>query len=109
MASIRTHRNRDPTRTGKVYKRKLIVERKLTEWVIENKHMLIAGHTHKAEHPAAGLPPYFNSGCCVGKSGITAIEIDEGYISLVKWYYSKDYINKDILAGPVSIGEYLLE
>lgn len=32
------------------------------------------------------IPTLFNSGCVIGKSGITAIEIDRGQISLVHWF-----------------------
>lgn len=31
------------------------------------------------------LPCYFNDGCCCYKNGITAIEIENGFIRLVKW------------------------
>ena len=32
------------------------------------------------------VPSLFNSGCVIGKSGITAIEIDNGYIRLAHWF-----------------------
>jgi predicted phosphodiesterase len=35
------------------------------------------------------VPCLFNSGCCIGKNGITAIEIKEGYIELVYWFDNK--------------------
>jgi UDP-2,3-diacylglucosamine pyrophosphatase LpxH len=31
------------------------------------------------------IPSIFNSGCCIGKRGITAIEIEDGMIRLVYW------------------------
>ena len=31
------------------------------------------------------VPCYFNDGCCCYKNGITAIEIEGGFIRLVKW------------------------
>jgi len=31
------------------------------------------------------IPSIFNSGCCIGKRGITAIELEEGMIRLVYW------------------------
>ena len=34
------------------------------------------------------LPVYFNSGCCLYKSGITTIEIEGDRIELVKWTQS---------------------
>ena len=102
----------DPTRTAKVHSRKIAVERKLTEWIIKNKHMVIAGHTHRPVFANAGTPPYFNDGSCVNPSGITAIEIENGSISLVKWSYkindeNKRHLDKDVLEGPVELKEYL--
>ncbi|NTU53020.1 MAG: metallophosphoesterase [Chlorobiaceae bacterium] len=36
-------------------------------------------------YDAIAIPSIFNSGCCIGKRGITAIEIEEGMIRLVYW------------------------
>ena len=47
--------------------------------------MLIAGHTHKPMFPEVGETPYFNDGSCVHPRCITAIEISDGNIILVKW------------------------
>ena len=33
------------------------------------------------------IPSLFNSGCCIGKRGITSIEISRGRIGLVSWYH----------------------
>ena len=35
------------------------------------------------------LPVYFNTGCCLYKSGITTIEIEGDRIELVKWSQSR--------------------
>ena len=32
------------------------------------------------------IPCLFNSGCCIGKRGITAVELQDGEISLVHWF-----------------------
>lgn len=32
------------------------------------------------------VPCVFNSGCCVGKRGVTGLEIEDGMISLVHWH-----------------------
>ena len=32
------------------------------------------------------IPCLFNSGCCIGKRGITAIELQDGQIALVHWF-----------------------
>ena len=36
-------------------------------------------------YDAIAIPSIFNSGCCIGKRGITAIEIEAGMIRLVYW------------------------
>lgn len=40
-------------------------------------------------------PNYFNIGCGVFKESITAIEIDQGVISLIRWYQSDGQIKRD--------------
>lgn len=37
------------------------------------------------------VPCLFNSGCCIGKRGITGIEINNGRVSLVYWYGKRRY------------------
>jgi UDP-2,3-diacylglucosamine pyrophosphatase LpxH len=101
----------DPTRAAKNYKKKEATEKKLTEWVIKEKHILIAGHTHRPMFPEVGEPPYFNDGSCVHPRCITAIEITEGYIILVKWNVkTKDdgtlFIGREVLAGPRRLKDY---
>ena len=54
---------------------------------------------------------YFNDGSCVHTNGVTAIEIVEGTIALVRWSVKtrRDglmFIGKDILAGPRMIDGY---
>jgi len=101
----------DPTRAAKNYKKKDAVEKRLTEWVIEEKHILIAGHTHRPMFPEVGEPPYFNDGSCVHPRCITAIEIADGCIVLVKWNVkTKDdgtlFIGREVLAGPRRLRDY---
>lgn len=101
----------DPTSTAKNYAKKDAVELKLSEWVIREKHMLIAGHTHRPMFPEVGEPPYFNDGSSVHPRSITAIEIDSGNITLVKWNVkTKDdgtlFIGREILAGPRKLSDY---
>lgn len=89
-------------------------ERKLINWVKAENQMLIAGHTHHPVFPKAGAAPYFNDGSCVHPRCITAIEISNGTISLVKWSVtSKEdrtlYVNRILLAGPVKLIDYFHE
>ena len=101
----------DPTRTAKNYKKKNKVDRMLLKWVSNNKHMLIAGHSHRPIFPEIGQLPYFNDGSSVHPSCITAIEIIAGQIRLVKWSMkARDdgtlFVGRDLLAGPSVIREY---
>ncbi len=75
------------------------------EWSSRRKNiLLITGHTHKpvfasgkySNHPANKIerdyneklkPSYFNTGCCCFNDGdITGIEIEGGFIRLIKWH-----------------------
>lgn len=101
----------DPTRTAKNYLKKEAAEKRLTKWVISEKHMVIAGHTHRPMFPEPGEPAYFNDGSCVHPRCITGIEIADGYIMLVKWHVKTKrdgtlFIGREVLAGPRKIKEY---
>lgn len=102
---------KDPTRAAINYEKKEAVARKLTEWVIREKHMLIAGHNHRPRFPEVGEPPYFNDGSCVHPRCITAIEIVNGEILLVKWSVKTKgggtlFIAREVLAGPRKLKDY---
>jgi UDP-2,3-diacylglucosamine pyrophosphatase LpxH len=101
----------DPTRAAKNYKKKEKVDRRLISWVRSTKHMLIAGHTHRSIFPEIGQLPYFNDGSSVHPSCITAIEIVDGNIRLVKWSMKAKedgtlYVGRDVLAGPSRVLDY---
>lgn len=101
----------DPTRTAKNYRKKEAVAKKLTEWVLKEKNILIAGHNHRPMFAELGEPPYFNDGSCVHPRCITGIEIADGSILLVKWCVKTKengvlYIGRDILAGPRRLKDY---
>lgn len=101
----------NPTRTAKNYKKKEAVARKLTEWVLKEKQILVAGHNHRPSFPEIDEIPYFNDGSCVHPRCITGIEIVEGYIMLIKWCVKARndgtlFINRDLLAGPRRIEDY---
>ena len=102
---------KDPTRGAKSYKEKNKVDKRLSEWAVRENVIVIAGHTHRPMFPDVGEVPYFNDGSCVHPRCITAIEILDGYILLVKWSIKTDkdgmlYIGRDILEGPTDINEY---
>lgn len=101
----------DPTSTAKNYAKKAAVGKKLTQWVESEGIMVIAGHTHKPTFPEVGEPPYFNDGSCVHPRSITAIEIQQGSIALVKWSVrAKDdgtlFVGRDVLGGPRNLKDY---
>ena len=101
----------DPTDAGKNYKKKNRVERKLAQWSREEDVMLISGHTHRPTFACIGKPMYFNDGSCIHPECITAIEIEKGYISLVKWstMIREDrsmYVEREILEGPAKLEDY---
>jgi UDP-2,3-diacylglucosamine pyrophosphatase LpxH len=101
----------DPTSAAKNYKRKASVENKLINWVRLEKHMLIAGHTHRPSFPEIGDLPYFNDGSCIHPYGITSMEITDGHITLAEWSIKTKmdgtlFVDRGIIAGPESLLEY---
>lgn len=102
----------DPTSTAKNYDKKDAVEETLIDWVTQENHMLIAGHTHRPMFPDVGKPQYFNDGSCVHPRCITGIEIADGNITLVKWTVKTKndgtlFIGREVLAGPKKLKDYL--
>lgn len=61
------------------------IERAFKRWIAKNKMMLICGHTHSFKYPKNDDLPYFNTGCCVYPTTITAIELKNNTIQLVRW------------------------
>lgn len=97
----------DPTDAGKSREKANRVERKLQTWARERQITLIAGHTHRPRL-SDRLPAYLNTGSCVHPRCITAIELSDGELTLVKWaiYVREDNslkIEKEILDGPVKL------
>ena len=96
---------RDPTSPAKNFQIRQRVEEEITKWAEANKQTIIAGHTHRPVFPPAGGPPYFNVGSCVHPRCITGMEIQNGEITLVKWFVNVTcdgtlFIDKDVLEGP---------
>jgi UDP-2,3-diacylglucosamine pyrophosphatase LpxH len=102
---------KDPTSPAKNFKKRGKVEKKLIKWVKKNHQMLIAGHTHRSIFPDEGEPPYFNDGSCVHPRCITGIEIQNGEIALIKWWFKpKDdgalYVTRKILVSPKKLESF---
>lgn len=100
----------DPTSAAKNNTKKKKSEERLTAWARENGHILITGHTH---HPMSGTKdsPYLNTGSCVHPAGITAIEIENRCMTLVKWTIDVKedmtlYAAREVLADTICIDDY---
>lgn len=101
----------DPTSPAKNNKKKSVVESILSKWAQKEKQMLIAGHTHRPVFPDLGEPLYFNDGSCVHPRCVTAIEITQGNMTLVKWCIDTTqegmlYVKREIIAGPEKIQNF---
>ncbi len=102
---------RDPTSTSKNNKKKNKVEKNLIAFAKEYNQMMICGHTHRPVFPKPGEPAYFNDGSCVHPRCITAIEIRNGTICLVKWAVMTKpdrtlYVGREVLESPVRLNDY---
>jgi UDP-2,3-diacylglucosamine pyrophosphatase LpxH len=58
----------------------------LIAWARDKQQLIISGHTHWPIFPVDYRAPYFNAGCCINPGYITGIEIQNGMISLIKWF-----------------------
>ncbi|MBR0598718.1 metallophosphoesterase [Sinanaerobacter chloroacetimidivorans] len=101
----------NPTSPAENQEKKETVSRKLSEWVSKEKHGMVAGHNHRPKFAGQKDAPYFNDGSCVHPQFITAIEIVNGSILLVKWGIKTKadgtlYIGKEVIAGPSKLTEY---
>lgn len=76
---------KDPTMPPEPFKKSGDIERRISAWIEEKQQLVICGHTHRSRFPKPTETPYFNSGSCVHPRSITAIEIKNGTIALVKW------------------------
>jgi len=101
----------DPTSAAKNYDKKIKIEKTLMKWSRDNKLLLIAGHTHRPVFPKLGEPLYFNDGSCVHPRCITALEIENDSITLVKWTIKTKknrvlFVGRVVLEGPVKIVDF---
>lgn len=87
------------------------VERNYVKWIRQNRIALICGHTHREKFPQADQVPYFNSGSCIYPSHITALEIENGSITLVRWRVDPNedailQVTRREMAGPEPLSTY---
>ncbi len=87
------------------------LEKNYNKWVTKNQKLLICGHTHRFKFPRKDDPPYFNSGCCIYPASISALEIENDEISLVRWkVFAREggilKIEREVLKGPVPLAHF---
>jgi hypothetical protein len=102
---------RDPTSPAQNFKKRGKVENGIMAWIRQHNQPTLCGHTHRSTLPAPGALPYFNTGSCVHPRCITGVEIQNGEISLVKWWVAPDEdgvlrITRDRLVGPWALRAY---
>lgn len=104
---------RDPTSPAKNHKKRKVVEREYIRWVRSKDLIFICGHTHRPMFPKPDKPPYFNTGSCVHPRSITGIEIENGEITLIKWWIRPKseeggvlYVARDVVAGPEKLSSF---
>lgn len=100
-----------PTGSGRPNEKKERIERGLAGFADSNRQMMIAGHTHRPVFPQPGEGYYFNDGSCVHPRCITAIEIENHRIALVKWEIATRhdrslFVDRRVLEGPVDLAAY---
>ena len=102
----------DPTSPAKNYLELIKVERRTKKWILErNNQFTITGHTHRPRFPEPGDIAYFNDGSCVHPRSITGLEIENGFISLIKWQIATTddgvlKIVRVLLEGPQKLIDY---
>mgnify|MGYP003377029853 FL=1 len=77
----------DPTSAARNYKKAVRYERCLARWATERGEYLVAGHSHRPRIVQSGEREsrYLNAGSCVHPGGVTAIEIEQMQMTLVRW------------------------
>lgn len=101
----------DPTSAARNYKKCKKTERRLDAYSRKKQIPIIAGHTHRSVLPTPGEGYYLNDGSCVHPRGITAIELENEAVVLVKWSVNVGpngilAVNREVLAGPVPLAKY---
>ncbi len=104
----------DPTSAARNYKKCKKTEKRLEEFSEKKQIMVMAGHTHRPVLSKPGEGRYFNDGSCVHPQCITAIEIENGAVTLVKWSVDVDCnrrlsVQRRVLGGPYAWEQYFIQ
>lgn len=96
----------DPTSAAKNYNKMKKYEKCMAKAAETKDVYLISGHSHRPRLSEDEL--YINSGSCVHPKCITAIEIENMHMSLVKWYMATRtdrtlYVEREVLVDAVEI------
>lgn len=95
---------KDPTRTSKNLKKQAKVISGVLTWIKDNQQPIIVGHTHTESFASEDELPYFNTGSCIYPDCITAIEIENGALSFVRWQENKDDAGNSAFTRVVEAG-----
>lgn len=101
----------DPTSAARNYKKQKKAEERLERFSEKRKMLLIAGHTHRPMLPKPNESLYLNDGSCVHPGCITALELEKGAITLVRWCTTvrRDNtlsVSREVLEGPIPWNAY---
>ncbi len=100
----------DPTSAARNYRKTVRYEHCLENWVKKHDVYLVAGHSHRPRIPIDTdvESRYLNAGSCVHPGCITAIEVENMQMTLVKWRLATRqdmsiYVAREVMAGPTDI------
>lgn len=101
----------DPTSAARNYKRRRRAEKRLADFSRKKQILVMAGHTHRPALPKPGEGWYLNDGSCVHPDCITAMEIEHGALTLVKWSITvlsnrNLAVVREVLEGPYAWEAY---
>ncbi|MDR0949642.1 MAG: metallophosphoesterase family protein [Lachnospiraceae bacterium] len=101
----------DPTGAARNYREREKTEKAMDAWAKHHNVMVIAGHTHRPILPKPGTSLYLNDGSCVHPRCITALEIQDGLVTLVKWSIRVRHqrvlsVEREVLEGPIELNAY---
>lgn len=101
----------DPTSAAHNYRKCKKTEKRLDSFSKEKEILVIAGHTHRPVLPKPGESFYMNDGSCVHPGSITALEMEQGAFTLVKWKVSVStrqtlVVVREVMEGPYRWDQY---
>ena len=101
---------KDPTSASQNPRLKIRIEDEFCKWAMDRNLSIITGHTHRYVFPSCDdvISECYNDGCCVYPQFITAMEIVNDNISLIKWSIGTKpdgvlFVEREVIAGPRSL------